>query len=175
MRHAFLARRCWFVAGVGGRHGYPGKSAGQPPKQRPWRTPGGHRERARRPTHKVQTCKLLAGRLHAYAAREKGLTRGTALEKVYRVVEEVYHHFVECRWPAKFQSRFPYFAEVWLPGFQGLGDSWISGFCDFPVLCFRGPWEKLGARISGFSALGIGVMSGSMYLWTSGFLDFGIL
>ena len=83
-----------------------------------------------------------------------GGAQDTGLEEVYRIGEEVYHHFVECQWPRILPSRLSIFRDLWFLGFQDFCDFRFSGFCDLWVLGVRGLWEKLGAWISELSGLG---------------------
>ena len=100
----------------------------------------------------------------------RGLPQHRGLEAVYRVVEEIYFHLVECRLPQQLAHHFSVFRVWWFPAFQDFCDFLSPGFYDLCKSGGRGMCEELGAWVSQLSGLGRCSDSGNR-----GFSDFRIL
>ena len=85
-------------------------------------------------------------------------------------MEEVYYHFVECRWPRKLLLRFHIFLDCCSSGLQDFWDFLVFGLCDLCCLCFLWSVGKFGCL--DFSTFGFW---GSRWFgdsWFSEFSDF---
>ena len=88
------------------------------------------RGKARKPTLEVQVCKSLGRQVgeRAGATGAGAALPRTRLQKKY-IREEVYYHFVECRWPRKVLLIFSCLAAASFYGFRDFNE-----FPDFGIL-----------------------------------------